>query len=317
MNTNRPKLIVILGPTASGKSTLAIQLAKKFNGYILSADSRQVYRGMDIGTAKVTGRKTRVAGFPAIVSQGVHHFLIDIKNPDQTWTLADFQKAVKRITTRLRKHPSFSKKIPFLVGGTGLYISSIVENWDLPKGAPDLARRKRLEKRTLDSLVKELKRKDPASAALLDLQNKRRVVRALEYVLSTGHSFLKNQQKRRPEFDILQLGLAVPDAELTRAMTRRVRSMIRLGLVREAKRLPKKYGWDSPAMSGIGYTEIRSYLKGTLSLDDAAQQIVTHTRQYAKRQMTWFKRDTSIQWFQRTGEAKTIVQKFFSTQKTQ
>ncbi len=268
------KLIVILGPTASGKSELAVKLAQKFEGEIVSADSRQIYKGMDIGTAKSKEPQ----------------YLIDIIEPDQEFTLAQYKElAVKKI-----------KEIdtPFLVGGTGLYIQAVVDNLDIPQVKPDKKLREELEKLSSEQLYQKLKKLDSETA--VDSHNRRRLIRAIEVCVSTGKPFPK--KKKKPLFDILQIGLKTSDEKINR----RVDMMFEMGLVKEVESLIKKYSPNLPAFSGIGYKEIIQ------NPENAREMIKLHTRQYAKRQMTWFKRDKRIKWIKGYEEAKGLVSQFLS-----
>lgn len=292
-----PKLICIIGPTASGKTGLSLHLAKKFNGYIISADSRQIYTGMDIGTAKATAEERAQ----------VPHFLIDITTPDQPLALNEIQKRIfEIIQTRQQTHPD---QIPFLVGGTGLYINSVVDNWILPAGKPQTEQRDVWEQQSLETLVKQLMKLDPQAARLIDLKNKRRVIRAIEIAQANDglDSVLK---KRGPAmFNVLLLGLRPETSMLDQRINLRVDQQIKDGLVTEVQKLAERYPWNLPAMSGIGYKEIGAYLQGKIDLPEAINQIKLHTRQYARRQMTWFKRDKRIHWIQ-PEEAASVVKEF-------
>lgn len=288
-----PSLIVIVGPTASGKSAFAMKLARQFGGYIVSADSRQVYRGMSIGTAQPTkAEKKRVP-----------HFLSGLIRPNGRMTLARYQQAVFRI---LEKEPG----LPFLVGGTGLYIDAVTQNWSIPKVVPNPALRKRLERTPLVRLVARLKRLDPETFKVIDRKNKRRVIRALEVRLATGKSFVTQQERRPFPYRILILGLNPPKDVLEKNIRTRVHAMFRQGLVAETKRLSKRYSPDLPAMSGIGYREVAQFLRGEITKQECIDRIVTRTRQYAKRQMTWFKRDQDIHWVRTAVDAKRAIRRF-------
>lgn len=286
-------LIVIVGPTASGKTALAVKLARRFGGYIVSVDSRQLYRGMDIGTAmpSKTDRKR------------VRHFLVDIIRPNETYTLARHQSDVFRILKNERG-------LPFLVGGTGLYIDAVTQNWDIPKVAPNQDLRKELERTTLTRLVARLKKLDLKSYKAIDRKNKRRVIRALEVVLATGESFVGQQQQRPFPYRVLKLGVNPPKGILEKNIRKRVHAMFRLGLVAETKRLLRRYSSDLPALSSIGYREIADFLAGRCTKAEAIDRIVTRTRQYAKRQMTWFKRDLAIHRVNTEAQAKALVTRF-------
>jgi len=282
-----PKLIVILAPTASGKTRLAIKLASKFNGEIISADSRQVYKYMKIGTDAPEGE-----GKDYLV-QGIPHHLMNYVEPDQEFTLANFKKQAVNIAQDIISR----NKIPFLVGGTGLYISAIVDNLDIPKVKPDRKLRKELEQKNLKELVELLKREDSQSAEAIDLQNSRRVIRALEVVLITGKSFLKQKTKSKPLFNILQIGIKRPRQELYKRINKRVDEQIKEGLIDEVKDLINRgYSWGLPSMSSLGYRQFKDYLENKQSLGDAIEILKRDIRHYAKKQISWFKRDERIVW---------------------
>jgi tRNA dimethylallyltransferase len=291
--TSMPPLIVILGPTASGKSKLALQLAEEFHGYIISADSRQVYRGMDIGTAKPTPEERR----------RVRHFLLDIVDPDDPFTVADYQRMAFAVLRSQRG-------LPFLVGGTGLYIDAVVENWDIPASGTDGNRRAALEKESIHLLVKRLQDIDPASTSTIDLNNKRRVIRALEVVEQTGESIVTRKKKRPFPSRVLQIGLSVPRDELVKRIDARVDAMMEAGLLDETRRLIRQYGRDIPSMSGLGYKQLGLHIRGDMTLEDAVKRIKIETRQYAKRQMTWWKKHQDIQWVTTRHDARRAIGRF-------
>ena len=293
-------LIVILGPTASGKTELALRLAKKFSGFIISADSRQIYQGMDIGTSKPEGEIKKIKGEKIFFVQGIPHFMIDIIPPDQEFTLADYQKqAYKILTTKYQ--------LPFLVGGTGLYISAIVDNYKLPQGKVDKKLRQELNQQTKEDLLKKLKQLDPSTYLVIDKNNKRRLVRALEYVITNRQSFSQAQKKGSPLFNALQLGIKIDRDKLYKRIDLRVEQMIKAGLIYEVKKLLKKYPADLPAFDSIGYREIIDYLQGKITLDKAISLIKQNTRRYAKRQLTWFKRDKRIKWIENYKQAEKLI----------
>lgn len=285
------KLIVILGPTASGKTSLAIELAKKCNGEIISADSRQVYRYMKIGT-DVPGGKWKDDKY---IVQDIPHYLMNCIEPDQEFTLADFKvQAVEAANDIISRG-----KLPFLVGGTGLYLSSVVDNLDIPKAKPNKKLRAELEAASKEDLVAELKQIDPASAKVIDLNNPRRLVRALEVVKTTGKSFLEQKTKSDPLFKVLQIGIK-RDRKITyERINKRVDEQIKEGLIEEVKEMVNKgYGWDLPSMSGLGYRQFKDYLAGKQNLKEAIEILKRDIRHYAKKQITWFKRDATIQWIE-------------------
>ncbi|MFA5061752.1 MAG: tRNA (adenosine(37)-N6)-dimethylallyltransferase MiaA [Patescibacteria group bacterium] len=288
MDRTLPKLIVILGPTGSGKTDLGIAVAKKYNGEIISADSRQIYKQMNIGTAKPKGEWQD----GAYTVNGVPHYLMDIINPDENFTVADFkEQATFHINDILKR-----KKLPIIVGGTGLYIQSIVDNLDIPKVAPSTELRSELEKKTQPELIEILKQLDPESAEKIDLKNPRRVLRALEVAMITGESFFNQRKKQVPLYDAKEFGINISKEELYRRLDARVDQQIKDGLVEEVKNLSQKYSWDLPSMSGIGYKQIGCFLRGEMTLEQAIEVLKRDTRRYAKRQMTWFKKDQRINW---------------------
>ncbi|MBU1292116.1 tRNA (adenosine(37)-N6)-dimethylallyltransferase MiaA [Patescibacteria group bacterium] len=284
------KLIIILGPTASGKSSLAVKLAQKFNGEIVSADSRQIYKEMDIGTAKITKKEM----------QGIPHHLIDIIKPNQEFSLAQFKKKATKIIKDIQKRD----KLPFLVGGTGLYIQSVVDNLQIPKTKPNKKLRNKLESKTNQELYNQLKKLDPQALKIIDKNNQRRMVRALEVCLITGQPFSQQKHKGPKLFDILQIGLNPDIKIIDKRINQRVKQMIKAGLLEEVEKLIKKYGSKPYSMSGIGYKEAL--------LDNSEELIKIHTKQYARRQMSWFRRDKKIKWIKDYKKAKKMIINFIN-----
>ncbi len=303
--SNLPKIIVLLGPTASGKTDLGIALAKKFNGEIVSADSRQVYKSMSVGTGKPVGEW--VEGIYMV--EGVPHHIMDIVEPDADFTLAHFKKMAEDQIDNILKRG----RLPIVVGGTGLYIWSIVDNLDMPAVAPDLELRAELEKKTPEERVKILTEKDPETAQKIDLKNPRRVLRALEVALDSGKSFVEQRKQAPPLYDALQIGLDWPREELYERIERRIGGQIKDGWTEETKKLSDAgFDWKLPSMSGIGYKQLGEYLRNERTLESAVAEIKQKTRNYAKRQLTWFKRDKRIEWIEKTdvAEAGKLVQEF-------
>lgn len=312
-----PKIIAIVGPTASGKTKLGIEIAKRMNGEIISVDSRQVYRGMDIGTAKVgkdrkvpEDRKEKanllypepVEGCVCVVN-GISHWGIDLVEPNESFNVSDFKKyAEQKIEEILsRGH------VPILVGGTGLWLSALIDNYDLTQTASDSELRAELEKRSAADLFEEYKKIDPKGAEVIDKENKRRIVRALEVIKLTNKPFSGQQTKGKPKYDVLQIGLLVDRAELYRRIDARVDEMIERGLVDEVRSLKEKFGCETESMTGIGYRQICDYLDGKVTLPQAIEEIKKATRNYAKRQMTWFRRDPRIIWISSPEQALNLV----------
>ncbi len=281
-------LVAVVGPTAAGKTTLAIELASALGGEIISADSRQIYRGMDIGTAKATAAD-RVR---------VPHHLLDLVNPDQWLTLAEYQhlacEAIAGIHARGR--------IPFLVGGTGQYVRAVLEGWSIPPVAPDPDLRARLEAHAADNgaeaLHAWLAALDPLAATRIDHRNVRRVIRALEVCLTTGQPISELQGRHPPSYRVYQVGVTRPRAELYARIDARVDRMIADGLMDEVRRLAGAgYGWNLPAMTGLGYRQIGRYSRGEIEIVEAVALIKRDTRRFVRQQYNWFRLDDpSIRW---------------------
>jgi tRNA dimethylallyltransferase len=295
-----PKILVIVGPTASSKTALSLELAKKYNGEIVNADSRQIYRGMDIGTAKI---EFNDANFMA---GGVKHHLIDVAEPNEEFSLAHFKNAAFGAIDDILSRG----KLPIIVGGTGLYVQAIVDNLDIPAIAPDLELRAGLEKKDVGELAEMLRQSDPEAYGRIDIKNPRRVIRALEVAMSEKNGLVRKAGKLPSKYDALQIGLTIPREELVKRINERVDEQISRGLVEEVRGLAEKHSWDLTAMSGIGYKQIGYFLKGKMTLPEAIELIKRDTRRYAKRQMTWFKRDKNIRWVSDAGEADSLVAKF-------
>ncbi|MBQ6509717.1 MAG: tRNA (adenosine(37)-N6)-dimethylallyltransferase MiaA [Flexilinea sp.] len=281
-------VIFIVGPTASGKTDAGIRLAKMTGGEIVSADSRYLYRGMDIGTAKPTLEER----------QGIPHWLIDVADPDETWSLSLFQKAADEAIRDIHSRG----KLPILVGGTGQYVRAILEGWSIPEGEPDHRLRTILEDWGKEIGAEELYRKlallDPEAAAKIEWQNMRRTIRALEVILTTGKKFSEQRTVKESPYDAVIFGMKRGRAELYERIDLRVDLMIRNGLVEEtAALLEKGYSEALPSMSAIGYKEICDYLHGKTNLEEAAQLIKFRTHNYVRRQANWFKpNDPQIRW---------------------
>lgn len=282
-------LIVILGPTAVGKTEAAIRLAERLQGEIISADSRLFYRGMDIGTAKPTPAER----------QRVPHHLIDVAWPDQTWSLALFQREAQRAIFEIHQRG----RLPFLVGGTGQYIRAVIEGWEAPKVEPNPRLRRALEVWGTQigavALHERLALLDAVAAQGIDPSNMRRTVRALEVILSSGRRFSAQRSRTLPPYDCLLLGLRRPRAELYARIDARIQGMLQAGFVEEVRGLlAQGYAPDLPTLSAIGYGEMVQYLQGRMSLEEAIAQMKRRTRVFVRRQANWFKQnDPRIRWF--------------------
>lgn len=289
MKQTRPPLIVLLGPTAVGKTDLSLQLAERLNGEIVSADSRLFYRGMDIGTAKPT-REERAR---------VPHHLIDVANPDEPWSLTVFQQKAFEIIADIHKR----SKLPFLVGGTGQYLRAVQEGWNPPEVKPDEELRGVLERLTEEKgphwLHEGLKKLDPQSANKIDERNIRRVIRAMEVILTTGKPFSKQRRQSDSPYNLLTIGLKRPREELYKRLDERIEAMFEAGFLKEVQGLlDKGYSPKLPTMSAIGYREAITVLDSKMSEEEAKSEMRRLTRVFVRRQANWFKDDDpSIEWF--------------------
>ncbi len=293
---SRKNLIVILGPTSSGKTDLSIKLAGKFNGEIVSADSRQVYKGMDIGTGKVTKKEM----------QGIPHHLLDVALPKKRFDVSQYKKLADKAIEKIFK----KNKIPFIVGGTGFYIQVIVDGINIPKTKPDWKLRKKLEKKPVSELYKMLQKLDPRRAAHIDKSNPRRVIRALEIVLKSK-SPIPPLQPKSPKFKALFLGVKRDKNELKKLIEKRLLKRLEEGMIDEVKKLHKSgVPWRRLEELGLEYRYVAQYLQGKLGYDEMVKKLQKEIEHYAKRQMTWFKRDKRIKWIKNQKEAEKLVKNF-------
>lgn len=297
-------LIVILGPTASGKTSLSIKLAKKFNGEVINADSRQIYREMNIGTAKIPGKMIR----NKYIASGVTHHLIDIKNPSQKFSVQLYKNLAVKSAQNIFKRG----KLPFLVGGTGLYIKAVVDNLDIPKIRADWKLREKLEKKSLEALAKILIKKDPGALKFIDLKNKRRIIRALEVMDKSSKKFSELRISGKPIFSILELGVKAGKSALKKNISSRLKQQLNAGLEKEVGKLYKKYGLKVAGLQSIGYQEFIKYFQHHLAKDEAINLIEQNTLNYAKRQMTWFKKDKRIKWVHSEKQAEKLIKIFIN-----
>ncbi len=316
---NKIKVIAVVGPTASGKTDVGVRLAQALEGEVICVDSRTVYKGMDIGTAKVTGERfSRIAvgngellmndlfeARPVMVEE-VPHWGIDLVQPDEAFTAADFVEYAKKKISDISRRG----KLPILVGGTGLYFRALLDGLTLTDVEADPALRTELEAKSTEDLLELLGEHDPEAASTIDEKNRRRIVRALEIVMTTGAT-LKSQQKTvEAPYEVLYLGMEVEREVLFERINARVDVMIGSGLIDEARGLLDKYGAESQAMSGIGYRQLARFFAGTLPLREAIERIKIDSRHYAKRQLTWFKADRRIVWVKNVVQALTEAKKW-------
>ncbi len=293
-------LVAIVGPTAVGKSRLALYLGQVFDGEIVNADSRQIYCYMDIGTAKPTNDEQAL----------VPHHLIDIIDPDESFSLSDYKElAYKTIQDTQQRG-----KLPLLVGGSGLYVWAVLENWQIPHVPPDLKLRERLERMAAETggeaLYQELLKVDPVAAERIGLNNTRRIIRALEVYRTTGIPFSHLQTKDKPPFKTLILGLTQDRKKLYQKIDRRVDEMAQRGLVHEVENLVKMgYDFDLSAMSAIGYKQVGMFLRNEMTLEEAIARIKFETHRYVRQQYNWFRlKDDRIKWFDADSEPEPQIE---------
>lgn len=312
------KLIVILGPTSSGKSSLAIKLARKFNGEIISADSRQVYHGMDLGTGKVpisyglpgkTSTKSRIPSKDGIYSGGIRHHLLDVASPKKQFTVDQFRSLTKNAIVQIVNEG----KMPFLVGGSVFYIYSVIDDLQIPKVKPNLNLRKKLEKLSAKQLFTKLVKLDPHRAANIDQFNKRRLIRALEINLQTKSpvpTIALRPSEARGEATLL-LGLNKPRQEINKLIDKRVDMRLKQGMIAEVKRLLKSGITHKRLQSfGLEYKYISLYLQKKLTQTQMVSQLKSAIHHFAKRQMTWWKKDQRIHWIKNQQKASSLIKNF-------
>lgn len=276
------KITAIVGPTASGKTSFAIDYARKNNGEIISADSRLVYKGFDIGTAKPTADEM----------QGIKHYLIDIVEPFENYSVAqyvnDAQNAIDEIVSK--------GKLPIIAGGTGLYLKALLEGYDFPQMEINYEFRESLKKFDSEYLHDELTKLDAETAKNIDKNDKKKIIRSLEVIDALKRPLSEVRGKKEHPYVVEWIGLNFPRQELYERINKRVDSMIELGLVEETRKLLEKYGRVQNLIHTIGYQEILDFLDGKMPLNDAAEKLKQNTRNYAKRQLTWFRKNENIKW---------------------
>ena len=297
----KPKVIIICGPTASGKTGLSIELAKKIGGEIVSCDSMQIYKDMTIGTAKPTIQEM----------QGVPHYLIDFVAPNERYSVADFKKEALKAISTILEHG----KIPIVVGGTGLYVNSLTQNIEYPEIGVDVNYRneleKKIEKEGLEKLWEEANKIDEKSMTIISKNDKKRIMRVLEIYHQTGKTKTKIEEESKlipPQYEYIVFGITMDREKLYSRINQRVDIMIEQGLIEEVEHLLKKYKEFPTAMQGLGYKEVVSYLKGDLTKEEMIEKLKMETRRYAKRQLTWFRKDKNIIWLDGTAKVEENIQ---------
>lgn len=284
------KLLVIIGPTAVGKTKLSIEMAKRFNGEIISGDSMQVYKGMDIGTAKITPNEM----------EGIPHFLLDIKEPNQSFSAADFQEQANQAIADIQKRG----KLPIIVGGTGLYIQSVIYDYQFSEAPSNLEYRKRLESIVetdgIEPLIEKLRSIDLESAERIHPNNIRRIIRALEIYYCTGITMSNQLEKQTSElkYDTALIGLTMNREALYRRINHRVDVMMEQGLMEEVKSFHEQGLRDCQSIQAIGYKELYDYFDDRLTIDESVEALKQNSRRYAKRQLTWFRNKMDVKWYE-------------------
>lgn len=297
----KPKVIIICGPTASGKTALSIELAKKINGEIISADSMQIYKDMNIGTAKPDEEE----------KQGIKHYLMDYVSPEQRYSVAQFKKdATEAIEEILRK-----KKIPIIVGGTGLYIDSLIYGIEYNEIEIDEKYRKELEKeikeKGLEFLYEKAKEIDSEAMKKISINDKKRIMRVLEIYKATGKTKTeqeKESRKKEIQYNYIVFTINMEREKLYERINKRVDIMIEKGLVQEVKELEKKYNKFPTAMQGLGYKEVVDYIKGKYTKEEMIEKIKMESRRYAKRQLTWFRKNKEAIWLDASETKESNIQ---------
>lgn len=274
-----PPVLVILGATASGKTALSLELAKLYHGEIISADSRQVYKGIDVSSAKIMPEEM----------QGIPHHLLDIREPNQTLTAQEWKKLAEEKIQDIQSR----NKLPIVCGGTTLYLSALTHNFDFGNTQPDPNLRKKLEELEVEELAHKLEKLSPTDAQKINPKNKRHLVRAVEVALSA-----QPKSANPPQFAFLEIGIHWEREQLYTRLNQRAEEHFANGLVEETQKIIAKYSPDLPALTSFGYAEICEYLDGKISLDEALERNRQRNRNYAKRQLTWWRRDQNIHWFE-------------------
>jgi len=292
------KIITILGPTASGKSDLAVKLAKKFNGEVISADSRQVYKGMNIGTGKITKREMK----------GVPHYLLDVALPKTKFNVAKYQKLTKIAINKIFK----KNKIPIICGGTGFYIQSVIDGIIIPEVKPDWKLRAKLEKKLPEELYRMLKKLDSKRSKAIDKKNPRRLIRAIEIIMKTKKAVPELKLNPFP-YPILIIGVKKSKEELKKLIHERLVKRLKKGMIAEVKNLRKSgVSWKRLDSFGLEYRWIARFLQHKITKEEMIKKLQKDIEHFTKRQMTWFKRDKRIKWIEKYQQAEKLVKKFLN-----
>lgn len=310
INSQKSKIIVILGPTSSGKSSIAIKLARKFNGEIISADSRQIYHGMDVGTGKVTKEEQALA----------RHHMLDVVSPKTNFSAAQFKKKAEKIIADILKRG----KLPIICGGTGFWIKALVDDVAYPEVKPDWKLREKLAKKSTEKLFAMLQKLDPVRAKNIDAKNPVRLIRAIEICKTLGYVPNTKYQILNTKYHFLQIGISLPKEKLHQNIEKRLKQRFDEGMIEEVERLHReqKISWKKIESFGLGYLWIAKFLQKQLPREELFDKVYFSEKNYAKRQMTWFSKDERIIWLPacRGGrknykEIEKTIQKFYKKNK--
>lgn len=301
-------VIVILGPTSSGKSEVAIKLAKKFDGQVISADSRQIYRGLDIGTGKVRGSWNVERGF--FISEKIPHYLIDIVSPKKIYNVTNFKKDADKIIKDILKRG----KLPIICGGTGFWIKAVVDDVNFPAVKPNKKLRNLLRNKTAEELFSKLKKLDPERAKNIDAKNKVRLIRAIEIckAIRKVPALSKSYKPKAKSYNFLQIGMKIDKEKLYENIKKRLKKRFAAGMIEEVNKLKKSgLSWKKIQSFGLGYYWIPEFLKGEIKdKTEIFERILIAEKDYAKRQMTWFQKDKRIKWLKSYKEIEKTVDLF-------
>ncbi len=332
-NSSLPRVLVILGPTSSGKTGVSLKIARELNGEIINADARQIYRKLTIGTGKPPGRRGKFLGHNAYLVRvpyssdyeklGINpedlpgqespypeipHYLMDFMDPKKIISVAEWRRIALKAINGIHRRGH----LPIVVGGTGLYIKALVDNFAIPAVPPNPSLRSSYEKQPLSKLTELLLKMDPDAKINVDLKNPRRVIRALEICTFTGKPISQLRIKQKPVINAFQIGIKWTREVLRERINQSITRMVEEGWPEEVRRLHDGgISWNAPAMTSIGYREIASYIRGEIMLDEAIEQAKRVTYQYAKRQETWFKKDTRIHWVKNEKQAVDLIKAWY------
>jgi tRNA dimethylallyltransferase len=293
----RNPLIAVVGPTASGKSDLGVQLARKFGGEVVSADSRQVYKGLDIGSGKITKKEMR----------GIPHHLLDVASPKRKFTVVQYQRRANQAIASIHRRDT----LPILLGGTPFYVYALIDNYVFPEVKPDLKLRAELNKLSADQLLTKLKKLDPERAKIIEQKNKRRLIRALEIVVATGKPVPKLGQDRSSP--ALMIGMKKSPEELKQRIHKRLLKRLKQGMIQEVEYLHSAgLSWNRLEELGLEYRFVAQYLQKKISKQEMLDAIQKESEDFARRQMVWFKKDSRIHWIENQAQAEQVVNNFLA-----